>query len=342
MKQSLAVKGLAEALGFDPEAVLVNDPGVLLNARFLAALHTELREELGAEAAPVALLQIGLLHGLRDAARVVGPGHFDPREPGLPASAPPLAIRFRSNPDASPRGALELHGSWPERAEASACLSSQDAEARGSSGDAASCCWLSAGYTSGWLSGVFEADILALEASCSAAGSESCRFVARELDAWRASRAPEASELLDLLPYDAFRELVARRQPMAHPTPDEMDPGDAAINIWGPVMVIPFSGADEALLALELIGRDPGAAEVSVVVIDLTGVVLDEAFGAAALEQILERVDAWGIEALFAGVSSLSEPVVQDLQRAPLLVEKDLHSAIAAAFQIARAQRTVV
>jgi hypothetical protein len=148
--------------------------------------------------------------------------------------------------------------------------------------------------------------------------------------------------MLERLPFDAFRALVASLEPATAPDPHEDGPRDGAVHIWGPVMVIPFGGADEALLALELIGRDPGAAEVSVVVIDLTGVVLDEAFGAAALEQVLERVDSWGIEALFAGISSLSEHVVQDLHRAPLMVEKDLDAAIAAAFQVARAQRTLL
>ncbi len=329
---------LAQALGFDPESVLVAEPGILLDPRFLASLHTDLTHDLGPEEACLALLQIGLLHGLRDAARVVGPALVADAPPFLPASpAMPLAIRFRSNPDAQPRGAIELHGSWPERAEASAHVSALGARA------AAPSCWLTAGYTSGWLSGVFEADILALETACSAAAAESCRFVAREAEGWRACGEHEAVQALERLPFDEFRRLVAEQAPPPRHEPARaVDPQEAAVHIWGPVMIIPFSGADEALLALELIGRDPGAAEVSVVVIDLTGAVIDEAFGAAALEQIVERVESWDIEAVFAGVSPLSEPVVSDLSRPPLLVEKDLQAAIASAFQIAESQRRAV
>lgn len=329
-------EGTVPALAFDPESVLVNESGVLLDARFVAALTAELSEDLGPEEGGLALLQIGLLHGLRDAARAVASSLWETDAAAPPPPSPLLAIRFRSNPDAIPRGALELHGSWPERAEAAASLSTRGAETPHTT------CWLSAGYTSGWLSGVFEADILALESTCSAGGSEACRFVARELEGWRSAGAPEALAMLDRLPFDAFRDLVTHLEPASTPDPNQAGPRDAAVHIWGPVMVIPFGGADEALLALELIGRDPGAAEVSVVVIDLTGVVVDEAFGAAALEQVLERVESWGIEALFAGVSPLSEHVVHDLQRAPLMVEKDLDAAIAAAFQIARAQRTLL
>jgi hypothetical protein len=48
------------------------------------------------------------------------------------------------------------------------------------------------------------------------------------------------------------------------------------------------------------------------------------------------------VETIFAAVSSLSEPVVSELDRQPLLVHKDLPLAIAAAFQVAAAQQTVV
>jgi hypothetical protein len=326
---------LAEALGFDPESVLVAEPGLLLDPRFLASLHRDLVSDLGEADAGHILLQIGLLHGLRDAARVLGSELGRGGEPEV-MPAPPMAIRFRSNPDASPPGALEIHGCWPERSEASARLSALGVPS------AAVACWLSAGYTSGWLSGVFEADILARETSCSASGAESCRFVAREADGWRACGDAETAEVVEAMPFAELRDLVGRHAPPPSPTSAAVDPQEAAVHIWGPVMVIPFSGADEALLALELIGRDPGAAEVSVVVIDLTGAVIDEAFGAAALEQIVERVESWNIEAVFAGVSPLSQPVVSDLSRPPLLVEKDLQAAIASAFQIAESQRRAV
>lgn len=334
---SASAAKLAQALGFDPESVLVAEPGLLLDRRFLASIHADLESDLGDDDAALTLLQIGLLHGLRDATRAVGPALScpGPAEPAPPPS--PLALRFRSNPDATPAGALELLGSWPDRAEAAAQLS-----ARGAEGPEA-VCWLTAGYTSGWLSGVFDAEILALETSCSAAGAESCRFVAREAEGWRAAGDENAAHMLEQLPFAEFRNLLAPRSPApAQSSAKSVDPQEAAVHIWGAVMIIPFSGADEALLALELIGRDPGAAEVSVVVIDLTGAIIDDAFGAAALEQIIERVESWDIEAVFAGVSPLSEHVVQDLSKPPLLVEKDLEAAIVAAFQIAESQRRVV
>jgi anti-anti-sigma regulatory factor len=148
--------------------------------------------------------------------------------------------------------------------------------------------------------------------------------------------------LLDALPFASFRSLVRADGATPAPEPQRFDPEAAVIHIWGPVMVIPYSGADEALRAVELIGRDAGARDVTVVVLDLTGAIVDDAFGAAALERIMETSEAAGAETIFAGLSPLSAPVVADLDRQPLFVHKDVEPAIAAAVRIAEAQRRAV
>jgi hypothetical protein len=316
-------------LGFDPDAVLVREPGTLLDTRFLAALRQELELELGTENAELTLLQIGLLHGLRDSARVVGRALGAPSAQAMAPTTSPLPLRFRSNPGARPAGAVELEGCWPERNEAAALLSRQGPTQRPA-------CFLSAGYTSGWLSGIFDAEIVALETSCAARGDEACGFIAREAAAWRAQGPERVRQQLDALPFAAMREFVARHTPDPEPVPAAALASDEpCIHIWGPVMVVPFAGVDEALMAVDLIGRDPGAAHVSVVVIDLGGAIIDEAFGAAALERIVESIESAGAESIFAGLSPLSEPAVAGLAQQPLMVEKDLDAAIATAFQVA-------
>lgn len=331
-----------EAVGdllFDPEALLVREPRVLLDPRFLGALHAELVDELGSEPANTTLLQIGFLHGLRDALRAVGRLTQADEEAVLLSLPSPLATHLRAAPGAQPPGAIELHGSWPERSEASARLASL--------GRSPQCaCAVSAGYTSGWLSGLFDADIAVLETSCAATGAAECRFIAREAEVWRATPAQGAHALLASLPFPALREAI-RNEPA--PAPEAPTAGSArfdgeaaVIHIWGPVMVIPFCGPDEALQALDLIGRDPSARQVSVVVLDLSGAIVDEAFGAVALEQLVEGVETIGAEVIFAGVGELSAEVVEQLSTPPLLIVKDLHSAIATAFQVASAQRRLV
>lgn len=307
----------------------VDDAHVLLAPAFLRALHEEITAEVGPEAAPTALFQIGFLTGLRDGSRLIRGALAAGAGPDTATAA--LALRFRANPRPAEPGAVEIAGSWPEE---------REARAGGGPG-----CPVSAGYTAGWLSGLYENDVLVAEESCAGRGDPACRFVAREAHAWREGDDPRMAALADAMPFEAFRERL-RGEPgpgeATSPDPGAFEPGAPIIHVWGPVMVLPFGGVDEALRAVELIGRDPGASDVSVVVVDLAGAVLDDAFGAAALERILEAVESLGGDVILAGVSSLSEAVVAELERPPLLVAKDIHHGIAQAFQIARAQRRLV
>ncbi len=336
MVKSASAESAASALLFDPEALLVREPRVLLDPRFLGALHAELEDELGCEPANTTLLQIGFLHGLRDALHAVGRLTQTEEASALASIPSPLPTRMCAAGPTKPPGAIELHGSWPQRSEASARLASV--------GRSEHCaCAVSAGYTSGWLSGLFDADIAVLETSCGATGAAECRFIAREAEAWLAAPDAAVETLLAALPFAALRQAI-RNEPAPEPKePVKGFDGEAAvIHIWGPVMVIPFCGPDEALQALDLIGRDPSARQVSVVVLDLNGAIVDEAFGAVALEQLIEGVESIDAEIIFAGVGELSANVVAELSTPPLLIVKDLHSAIATAFQVAAAQRRLV
>jgi hypothetical protein len=121
-----------------------------------------------------------------------------------------------------------------------------------------------------------------------------------------------------------------------------IDRSSACVHIWGPVMVLPFGGAEEGLRTLDLLGQDPEAQRVSVVVVDLGDAIIDPAFGALALELIVRTAEAWGAETLFAEPSALSESVLAELDHPPLLVLKGLEQAIATAFQIASVQQRLV
>jgi hypothetical protein len=317
-------------LGLDLEGLLAGEPRLLLNAEFLASLHADLAERLGRDDAAATLLQLGFLHGLCDALAVLRTG-FAPLEPPAQGqvAATRLAIRL-----APPRGRPEWSGAWPEALEARA-LERAGAPAHGPA------CHASAGYTSGWLSGILDADVVALEDTCRAAGHADCGFVAREAEAWRAGGEARAAAVLEALPFATLRELAAAHLPedeAAQPG-ERYEPGSPVIHVWGPVMVLPFAGSDECLRSLELLGRDPGARAVRVVIVDLSGAVIDEGFGAASLEQVLDAVEGWGAEPLLTGISPLSERAVADLEKTHLVIRKDLPEAIASAFQIAEAQR---
>ncbi len=326
---------ILEALGLDPESSLEEIPRFLIDPCFLGSLHLELVEEVGEQQAGAALLQLGFVHGLYDAASVVREGIGSRSQ--ATASGEPRATRLPMQLQPIAPGALELRGHWPQSQEARAIRDASDETA-------APVCYASMGYTSGWASGIFGADMLCLEMQCTASGGRVCSFQTREAAAWRASGDARAIQLLDALPFDEFRNLVGRKLAARQPAEsDEHFDGSApVIHVWGPVMVIPFSGVDEALRAVELIGRDPGARDVRVIVVDLTGAVIDEAYGAVALEQILSAIESWGAEPMLAGVSPLSEAVVASLEQDRLVIRKDLPDAIATGFQIAEALRSSV
>ncbi|MBW2269717.1 MAG: hypothetical protein JRH16_14185 [Deltaproteobacteria bacterium] len=318
----------------DPGAVLVREPGLIVDPRFLAPLRDELTAELGPARAVTALLQIGCMHGLRDAEHVVSASLATPGGGACPPSSPALPFRLQSRAAKGASDALELAGSWPEASEAQAWLAHQPVAVE-------PVCAVSAGYTSGWLSALFESEVVAIETECVAKGDAQCRFLALDRLAWLSSGDPHSISRAEGLPIADLRDALALPEapgtflPEGLPTQDE----EAVIHIWGPVMVIPSPDFDEALQAVELLRSDPAATRVSVIVIDLTGVVIDEGFGAAALEQIIDSAGACGAETVLAGVSSLSEAVVASLEHPPILVCKDLHSGIAAGFQVADSQQ---
>ena len=327
-------------LGFDPEAVLERDSRVLLDRAFLETLHAELAREVDGDTAAATLLQMGFLHGLLDVGRALAATAG--ARPGAPcvALAPPLRMPCRPLADAPAQRGLVIEGHWPDHCEAAAHVS-----ALGVDRDVV--CHLSAGYTSGWLSGAFDADLLVIETGCSANGRRECRFIAREAADWRERGDDVVLRTLDALPFDVFRALVRERLARAsretrvadsHEVA-EMDRGTRAVHVWGPVMVLSYAGPDETLRALGLLARDPGVADVSVIVVDLGGAIVDETYGSMALEQLVQTAETWGAETLFVDPSPLSEPALAGLEHPPLLVMKDMEAAIALGFQIARSQR---
>ena len=320
-----------------------NEPRLLTDACLLGALHAELEAKQPRADAARSLFQMGLLHGLRDAlhAEAVLGDHADHGSGGAGA-APLLSIAIDSHPRGTARGEVAILGHWPRAHEAGARI-----ERLGRSTNVV--CGLSAGYTAGWYSGLLERDLVAVERSCVARGDADCRFELRDAEAWRERRDPQALSLLEDVPFRTFRELAGQpATPGATPAPEAAsaraaDKGEPpVVHVWGPVMVIPFSGVEQALRGLDLIGRDPAAREVSVVIVDLKNSILDQAFDAAALELIVSTAQGWGAEALLAGISPLSEQAVADLEQQGVTLYKDLPLAIAAAFQIVRAQRRAV
>ncbi len=330
------------ALGFGPDTVLMNDPKLFVDGRFLASLLVELEDELGPRHAGLALFQIGMLHGLRDAARACR-RHDDDERSGLGPmpDTTALVMSCGAGLEVQSGGSFHLTGCWPERHEAAARISRLELAS-------APTCALSAGYTSGWLSGTLDRALVAREIECCAAGAPGCRFEVGEMGSPDFGSDTELEWLLSQVPFEAFRKLalrppIERRERPAAGTAigsdGRFDRSQPVVHIWGPVMVLPFTTLEEALGTVDMLGRDPGIGEIRSVVVDLRERPLDEGFGAAALEQVLETIESWNAQSLLTGVSAGSEAAIASLESSHLIVRKDLSEAIATAFQIADAQR---
>jgi len=307
---------------------LIRDPRILVDPRLLGMLHRELCDRLGEDETDPVLRRAGFFHGLRDAVRV-GTEDRDPIRVNLS-----LALDLEALDDVTTRGSATeflLRGSFPACLEAEAVISTLGRRT-------APTCSLSTGYASGWLSGIWDRDVVAVENECAASGGRQCRFTARTVEAWRASaRDIDAS----FLPFEALRRAVLeelRRSGSGRAQNGGFDGSSAAVHVWGPVMVVPYSGEDTAA-TVEVVAREVASTQIAVVVVDLGGAVVDDGFAAVALERVVEIIQAGGAEPVIAGTSPLSDRVVSNLGRGGLVIRNDLRSAIAAAFQIAEFHR---
>ena len=323
------------SLGFGPDTVLMNDPKLFVDGRFLASLLVELHGELGQQKASLALFQIGLFHGLRDAARVCR--ERDDRAANVPSpNTTSVVMQWTGGAHTDEAGTFSLEGTWPERHEAVARVSRLGAPESPS-------CWMSAGYTTGWLSGTLNRPLVAREVSCAARGDEACRFEVQERSVWEASGDEEMQSLTREVPFETFRKIAATsliERNDGPPDPNgQYDRSQPVVHIWGPVMILPFTTLDEALGTVEMLGRDPGISEIRAVVVDLRERPLDEGFGAAALEQVLETIESWNAQSLITGVCPASEAAMASIETSHLILRKDLTEVIATAFQIADTQK---
>jgi hypothetical protein len=318
-------------LGLEADAALRADPRLMDDPHRLGRIHAKLREALGETDARVALLQAGFIQGMRDA-RYAAESAMGPRldATGDAVAAPRIAF------DVVPQGrALDLAGVWHEKAEAEGLVA-----ALGVRG--APACSVSCGYTAGWLSELMGEDLAVIETECAATGAVACRFRVRRVAEWL--QRPEAAVAFTLaaLDFGALGEASCALSATPPPLPDSpMDPALPVVHIWGPVMVLPYAGPDESMLALNLIAHDEFARCVSVVVIDLAGALLDPGVGAPGLEKVLCAVELRGADVVLAGVSPASRRALGPLEARHMLLDGELNEAIATAFRIADAQQRV-
>ena len=328
------------ALGLAPHTRLMTEPRLFQDRELLSALIVELEDELGFALAARTLFVVGLIHGLRDGSRAVDhefasvdASEYSPPVAGPCGAGPAMALDLSCV--GSEGGAYEIEGSWPEGHEVAAWTDPLGPGEEPS-------CWLSSGYTSGWLSSTLGGNLIALERSCRGCGDATCSFEARDQERWSTRPRNAQLELLGDVDFDLFRTLALDASdavPELIEGEGEFDPEGPMVHIWGPVMILPYTTRENLLRTTDALGRDPSTNEINAVVLDLRNEALDEGFDTEAVEQVLESIEAWGAEPILTGVSPMSEHVIAECESQHLLVRKDLDEAIAAAFLITEAQR---
>ena len=202
-------------------------------------------------------------------------------------------------------------------------------------------CHVTAGYCAGWYSALFGEFVLVRELDCAGVSGERCGFTARPAAQWLDAGDAWAQGLLKYLDYEAMREAALKRLAQAG---DEIegdmmgafDPLSPAVHVWGPVMVLPYSGAGDSVAALETISADLGAGAIRVVVLDVTGARID-AVEATGLLRTLDELARRNLETVLVGVSDetaglyLADP----RQLSSPLRAADISEAIRLAFQLA-------
>ncbi len=305
--------------------------GAFENPAELARLRRNAFESVGRPYAAGILYGMGLAQGLLDGLRAAR--RFGAALGGAPRNAGPgLPLLFQAGRMRADRG---FSGFLSTSVEASVHLRDFGAET-------GPVCHVSAGYCSGWYSALLGEFLLVREISCVGHGADLCEFEARPAEAWLEARDPHAATLLAYLDFEAMRQAALKR--LADDVDESegsmmgaFDPLSPAVHVWGPVMILPYSGADDSLEAVQTILGDLGPGALRVVVLDLTGARID-ALERTGLLRLLEVLEAQKLETVLVGLPWLeaSDPLpARSALSLPLRVA-DISEGISLAFQLAR------
>lgn len=292
----------------------------------LRMLHEHCFGSLDRSEAASVLFALGYTEGRVDALQVLG-GFLGERPPEARFSGPGLSLLMQ--PDDMAQHA-PFQGSLRASVEAELHVESLGSGAQ-------PVCFASAGYASGWYGGLYSQSILIRERNCSAHGAGACDFDARLADPEKLiAVGPGLEELVCLGELNAHAETLLSNVDCEGAMLGRFDPLSPAAHIWGPVMILPYSGQADSIDALLSAETDFGAERVRVVVLDLTGAQIDP-LEAEGLSRLLDLATGMGIEPVLVGCSASQIPGAgaNPSLAMPICVPA-LAQGIALGFQLAR------
>jgi hypothetical protein len=300
------------------------------SVELLGELRWDVFQSVGARYGHGVLYGIGFTEGLIDALRVTRTFQHG-SDPVAQLAGPVLPLLFDPQPGAD---AGCFHGSLRDPIEGRLHL-----ERFGTPQDPV--CFVTAGYAAGWYTELLGQTVLVRELTCHARGDHACTFEARPIDAWNGDRV--IAELVPYLDVSALRERArASMSDDGEPEVDaegdlfgSFDPNSPAVHVWGPVMILPYSGADDSAAAIETIVGDVGPDQVRVVIVDVLGMNLDS-LELAGLSQVLTYVRAHEMESILVGMPRRETQRMGRALDSTLCVD-DMQQGIALGFQMVHA-----
>ncbi len=264
--------------------------------QLLSELRSDVFQSVGARYGQGVLYGIGFTEGLIVALRVTRTFQ-DSADPVAQLAGTGLPLLFEPQPG---RSAGCLSGRLREPLEARLHLERFGASEH-------PICFVTAGYAAGWYTELLGQTVLVREHACRGRGDAACSFEARPLAGWDGD--PVIEELIPYLDVDSLRERAQKSLPqeLAPESAREgdlfgsFDPQSPAVHVWGPVMILPYSGADDSAAAIETIVGDVGVGQVRVVIVDVLGMHL-EPLELAGLSQVLTYLRAHEMESILVGM----------------------------------------
>jgi DNA-binding NtrC family response regulator/predicted hydrocarbon binding protein len=183
---SPTLEDLAQCVLFSPgdgRIWLKDQRMLLMHASALGALRSELIASVGVDRARALLTSFGYTSGARDAEliRRLWPDsdlssafEAGPRLHSLEGVVKVTTIRFQFDVD---RGTFYGEFLWHDSSEAAHCIQTHGLVS-------SPCCWMQAGYASGYASEFIGKPILYREVECSAMGAPHCRVIGRPMADW--------------------------------------------------------------------------------------------------------------------------------------------------------------
>ena len=298
---------LRKMLSFAPDEGTVRlgqDRMLLLRQDSLGALRQLLSDQVGAALSRAILTQFGYRCGSGDYQTLSQSYSWDSELDRMGAGpalhtwegivhAEPTMLEFDRA-----KGKFHMTGIWRNSYEA-------DLHLRQSGKSTEPVCHTLTGYASGWCSGFFGKEVVAVETQCSAMGDSHCGFEIRNPEAW----GPEAEAFKVALrntDYSLSRELEEKLKTIEQQSAAISELSTPVIEIWDDILVLPIVGVVDTHRSLEIMNNLLSAIvakQSKCVIIDVTGVAVVDTKTADYLLKIVRAAFLLGTRCVLTGLS---------------------------------------